>query len=148
MPAVAVYVRIGGDPASLGNWPEFDDFIKPGVGPLARHDEQDELFLRACKKGPGLLIRMPHASSSVSANSCGPGCLVISFFCFYHSFLVFNLPAYTTWKNVCSLIPLASRRPFGSFVGKSVLRSLLSGCKQAIQIQADELTLLVLTLWP
>ena len=32
VPAIAVYVRIGGDPASLGNWPDYDDFLKPGVG--------------------------------------------------------------------------------------------------------------------
>lgn len=31
IPAVGVYVRIGGDPASLGNWPEYPDFTVPGV---------------------------------------------------------------------------------------------------------------------
>ena len=31
IPAVGVYVRIGGDPAKLGNWPASADFIKPGV---------------------------------------------------------------------------------------------------------------------
>lgn len=31
IPAVGVYVRIGGDPASLGNWPDFPDFTVPGV---------------------------------------------------------------------------------------------------------------------
>lgn len=31
IPAVGVYVRIGGDPAELGNWPDFPDFTIPGV---------------------------------------------------------------------------------------------------------------------
>ncbi|KAK0618381.1 glyoxal oxidase N-terminus-domain-containing protein [Bombardia bombarda] len=31
IPAVGVYVRIGGDPAGLGNWPNFSDFTVPGV---------------------------------------------------------------------------------------------------------------------
>ncbi|KAI0378836.1 putative glyoxal oxidase [Hypomontagnella monticulosa] len=31
IPAVGVYVRIGGDPAELGNWPPGDDFTRPGV---------------------------------------------------------------------------------------------------------------------
>lgn len=31
IPAVGVYVRIGGDPAKLGNWPKFPDFTVPGV---------------------------------------------------------------------------------------------------------------------
>lgn len=31
IPAVGVYVRIGGDPASLGNWPDHPDFTVPGV---------------------------------------------------------------------------------------------------------------------
>lgn len=31
VPAVGVYVRIGGDPAALGNWPDFADFMVPGV---------------------------------------------------------------------------------------------------------------------
>ncbi|KAF2088050.1 copper radical oxidase [Saccharata proteae CBS 121410] len=33
-PSHATWVRIGGDPAALGNWPPFDDFSKPGVGGL------------------------------------------------------------------------------------------------------------------
>ena len=31
-PSVATWVRIGGDPAALGNWPPFSDFDLPGVG--------------------------------------------------------------------------------------------------------------------
>jgi len=31
VPAVGVYVRIGGDPAEIGNWPDFDDFTLPGI---------------------------------------------------------------------------------------------------------------------
>ncbi|KAK1782113.1 hypothetical protein QBC45DRAFT_345145 [Copromyces sp. CBS 386.78] len=31
VPAVGVYVRIGGDPAGLGNWPNSNGFSKPGV---------------------------------------------------------------------------------------------------------------------
>lgn len=31
IPAVGVYVRIGGDPGALGNWPDFPDFTLPGV---------------------------------------------------------------------------------------------------------------------
>lgn len=31
VPAVGVYVRIGGDPAGLGNWPQYPDFTVPGV---------------------------------------------------------------------------------------------------------------------
>ncbi|KAJ4401386.1 hypothetical protein N0V91_007935 [Didymella pomorum] len=35
IPSVAKWVRIGGDPASLGNWPNFPDFKPlPGVGPV------------------------------------------------------------------------------------------------------------------
>ena len=30
-PSHAIYVRIGGDPAGLGNWPNLPDFIVPGV---------------------------------------------------------------------------------------------------------------------
>ncbi|MCJ1475830.1 hypothetical protein MMC13_004494 [Lambiella insularis] len=30
-PSYATYVRIGGDPAKLGNWPAFPDFTTPGV---------------------------------------------------------------------------------------------------------------------
>jgi len=31
VPSNATWVRIGGDPASLGNWPDFPDFKLPGV---------------------------------------------------------------------------------------------------------------------
>ncbi|KAI1093594.1 putative glyoxal oxidase [Rostrohypoxylon terebratum] len=31
VPAVGTYVRIGGDPGQLGNWPPGDDFTRPGV---------------------------------------------------------------------------------------------------------------------
>ncbi|KAK4237144.1 glyoxal oxidase [Achaetomium macrosporum] len=31
IPAVGVYVRIGGDPAQLGNWPQYPDFSTPGI---------------------------------------------------------------------------------------------------------------------
>lgn len=31
IPAVGVFVRIGGDPAEVGNWPEGDDFTRPGL---------------------------------------------------------------------------------------------------------------------
>ncbi|KAI1097816.1 putative glyoxal oxidase [Jackrogersella minutella] len=31
IPAVGTYVRIGGDPGQLGNWPPYDDFTRPGV---------------------------------------------------------------------------------------------------------------------
>jgi hypothetical protein len=31
IPAVGVYVRIGGDPSKLGNWPQFPDFTVPGI---------------------------------------------------------------------------------------------------------------------
>jgi hypothetical protein len=34
VPAVGVYVRIGGDPAGLGNWPAGNTFTRPGVGPV------------------------------------------------------------------------------------------------------------------
>ncbi len=30
-PSNATWVRIGGDPAALGNWPDFPDFFVPGV---------------------------------------------------------------------------------------------------------------------
>lgn len=30
VPSIAEYVRIGGDPAGLGSWPNFDDFTLPG----------------------------------------------------------------------------------------------------------------------
>jgi len=30
-PSHSVWVRIGGDPAELGNWPDFPDFVVPGV---------------------------------------------------------------------------------------------------------------------
>lgn len=32
-PSVGQWVRIGGDPARLGEWPNFPDFTLPGVGP-------------------------------------------------------------------------------------------------------------------
>ena len=32
VPSVAQWTRIGGDPASLGNWPNYPDFNVPGVG--------------------------------------------------------------------------------------------------------------------
>jgi len=31
VPSRATWVRIGGDPAQLGNWPAFADFSTPGV---------------------------------------------------------------------------------------------------------------------
>ena len=31
-PSMSTWVRIGGDPANLGNWPAFADFKKPGLG--------------------------------------------------------------------------------------------------------------------
>lgn len=33
-PSVGQYVRIGGDPANLGNWPDLPGFPLPGVGPV------------------------------------------------------------------------------------------------------------------
>ncbi|KAL7277999.1 hypothetical protein ACG7TL_007952 [Trametes sanguinea] len=33
-PSHSNWVRIGGDPGELGNWPNFPDFTRPGVGPL------------------------------------------------------------------------------------------------------------------
>jgi len=33
-PSHSQFVRIGGDPAGLGNWPNFPDFSLPGVGPV------------------------------------------------------------------------------------------------------------------
>lgn len=33
-PSHSQWVRIGGDPGELGNWPDFPDFTRPGVGPL------------------------------------------------------------------------------------------------------------------
>jgi hypothetical protein len=33
-PSYSVWVRIGGDPAELGNWPNFPDFDLPGMGPI------------------------------------------------------------------------------------------------------------------
>jgi hypothetical protein len=33
-PSHSQFVRIGGDPAGLGNWPDFPDFSLPGVGPV------------------------------------------------------------------------------------------------------------------
>lgn len=32
IPSNATWVRIGGDPAKLGNWPKFPDFTLPGTG--------------------------------------------------------------------------------------------------------------------
>lgn len=32
VPSTATWVRVGGDPAGLGNWPNFPDFTIPGVG--------------------------------------------------------------------------------------------------------------------
>ena len=32
IPSNATWVRIGGDPGSLGNWPQFSDFTTPGLG--------------------------------------------------------------------------------------------------------------------
>lgn len=36
-PGKSIWVRIGGDPGSIGNWPNFPDFKKPGVGPVANN---------------------------------------------------------------------------------------------------------------
>ncbi|KAI0764219.1 hypothetical protein BD413DRAFT_483077 [Trametes elegans] len=33
-PSHSSWVRIGGDPGALGDWPDFPDFTRPGVGPL------------------------------------------------------------------------------------------------------------------
>jgi hypothetical protein len=33
-PSYSVWVRIGGDPAEFGNWPNFPDFSVPGMGAL------------------------------------------------------------------------------------------------------------------
>ncbi|OBZ73298.1 putative fungistatic metabolite [Grifola frondosa] len=33
-PSTSNWIRLGGDPADLGNWPNFPDFTQPGVGPL------------------------------------------------------------------------------------------------------------------
>lgn len=33
-PSHSQWVRIGGDPGGLGNWPNFPDFKLPGVGPI------------------------------------------------------------------------------------------------------------------
>ena len=33
-PSHSTWVRIGGDPAGLGNWPDFPDFTVPGLGPV------------------------------------------------------------------------------------------------------------------
>ncbi|KAK3679133.1 hypothetical protein LTR78_000693 [Recurvomyces mirabilis] len=32
IPSHATWIRIGGDPGALGNWPQFDDFTVPGMG--------------------------------------------------------------------------------------------------------------------
>lgn len=34
VPSHATWVRIGGDPGQLGNWPDFEDFDRPGMGPV------------------------------------------------------------------------------------------------------------------
>lgn len=34
MPSNSTYIRIGGDPSSLGNWPNFPDFDVPGMGAI------------------------------------------------------------------------------------------------------------------
>jgi hypothetical protein len=31
VPAIGVYVRIGGDPGAIGNWPQGPDFTVPGI---------------------------------------------------------------------------------------------------------------------
>lgn len=36
VPSHAYWVRIGGDPGQLGNWPDFSDFDTPGMGPVQR----------------------------------------------------------------------------------------------------------------
>lgn len=36
VPSHAIWVRVGGDPASLGNWPQSDGFTLPGMGPVER----------------------------------------------------------------------------------------------------------------
>lgn len=36
VPSTAYWVRIGGDPGELGNWPAFSDFNTPGMGPVQR----------------------------------------------------------------------------------------------------------------
>ncbi|KAI9891310.1 MAG: hypothetical protein M1814_002823 [Vezdaea aestivalis] len=33
-PSVSQFIRIGGDPGSIGNWPQFPEFSLPGVGPI------------------------------------------------------------------------------------------------------------------
>ncbi|KAI0925387.1 hypothetical protein AcV7_005644 [Taiwanofungus camphoratus] len=33
-PSYSNWIRVGGDPGELGNWPNFPDFTRPGVGPL------------------------------------------------------------------------------------------------------------------
>ncbi len=35
-PSHSNWVRIGGDPGKLGNWPDFPDFHPPGVGAIAQ----------------------------------------------------------------------------------------------------------------
>ena len=35
-PSHSTWVRIGGDPASLGSWPNFPDFSAPGIGPIVK----------------------------------------------------------------------------------------------------------------
>ena len=33
-PSKSIWIRIGGDPGNIGNWPPFADFKKPGLGPV------------------------------------------------------------------------------------------------------------------
>lgn len=40
-PSHSNWVRIGGDPGALGNWPDFPDFTVPGVGPVNSSNIQD-----------------------------------------------------------------------------------------------------------
>lgn len=35
-PSKSTYIRIGGDPGSVGNWPNYSDFLRPGVGPVSQ----------------------------------------------------------------------------------------------------------------
>lgn len=36
VPSQAVWIRVGGDPAELGSWPNADGFTQPGMGPVQR----------------------------------------------------------------------------------------------------------------
>lgn len=33
-PSESTYVRVGGDPANIGSWPDYEDFTPPGTGPI------------------------------------------------------------------------------------------------------------------